>query len=41
MVMALQHEALPIHSVQFHPESVGSRRGLTLLQNFLSIEADA
>ena len=41
MVMALQHEALPIHSVQFHPESVGSRHGLTLLQNFLSIEADA
>jgi len=41
MVMGLQHEALPIHSVQFHPESVGSRHGLTLLQNFLSIEADA
>jgi anthranilate/para-aminobenzoate synthase component II len=41
MNMGLHHETLPIHSVQFHPESVGSRHGLQLLQNFLSIEADA
>ncbi|MBT5025598.1 MAG: hypothetical protein HON05_02415 [Euryarchaeota archaeon] len=41
MIMGLHHETLPIHSVQFHPESVGSRHGLQLLQNFLSIEADA
>ena len=41
MIMGLQHQTLPIHSVQFHPESVGSRHGLQLLQNFLSIEADA
>ena len=40
-IMALEHKKLPIHGVQFHPESVGSKDGLKLLDNFLKFEADA
>ena len=36
-VQGLRHRTLPIHSVQFHPESVASQQGHTLLGNFLSI----
>ena len=36
-IMALRHKELPIMSVQFHPESIGSPNGLKLLENFLSI----
>jgi len=41
MVMGIQHSDLHIHGIQFHPESVGSKKGLELLKNFLKIEADA
>ena len=34
-IMALQHHSLPIFSVQFHPESIGSPNGKKLLENFL------
>lgn len=34
-IMGLQHRELPIHGVQFHPESIASQHGHTLLQNFL------
>jgi anthranilate synthase/aminodeoxychorismate synthase-like glutamine amidotransferase len=34
-IMALQHNSLPIFSVQFHPESIGSPTGKKLLENFL------
>jgi anthranilate synthase/aminodeoxychorismate synthase-like glutamine amidotransferase len=36
-IMALRHKVLPIMSVQFHPESIGSPNGLKLLENFLSV----
>jgi anthranilate synthase component II len=35
-VQGLRHRALPIHGLQFHPESVASRHGHRLLANFLS-----
>ena len=36
-IMGLQHNSLPIHGVQFHPESIASEHGHHLLKNFLSI----
>ena len=36
-IMGLRHKELPIHGVQFHPESIASEHGLKLLQNFLDI----
>jgi anthranilate synthase component II len=35
-IMGLQHRNLPIHGVQFHPESIASEHGHALLQNFLN-----
>jgi anthranilate synthase component 2 len=34
-IMGLQHRTLPLHGVQFHPESIRSEHGHALLQNFL------
>ena len=34
-IMGLQHKTLPIHGVQFHPESIASEHGHKLLKNFL------
>ena len=39
-VMALSHAEHPVHGVQFHPESIASEHGHTILRNFLEI-ADA
>ena len=36
-VMGFRHEELPIHGVQFHPESIATQHGHALLANFLSI----
>jgi anthranilate synthase component II len=37
LVMALAHSRLPVHGVQFHPESIASEYGHLLLKNFLDI----
>ncbi|MBK5934953.1 anthranilate synthase component II [Rhodovulum imhoffii] len=37
LVMGLRHRDLPIHGVQFHPESIASRHGHALLKNFLNM----
>jgi len=34
-IMGLRHRELPIHGVQFHPESILTLEGKKLLQNFL------
>jgi anthranilate synthase component 2 len=40
LVMGLMHSTLPVHGVQFHPESIASEHGHLMLKNFIDI-ADA
>ena len=35
--MGFRHESLPIHGVQFHPESIATQHGHAMLANFLAI----
>ncbi|HJO75728.1 MAG TPA: aminodeoxychorismate/anthranilate synthase component II [Rhodospirillales bacterium] len=37
VIQGLSHRDLPIHGVQFHPESISSEHGHQLIQNFLDI----
>ncbi|MDF2622203.1 MAG: glutamine amidotransferase of anthranilate synthase [Xanthobacteraceae bacterium] len=37
LIMGLSHKALPVHGVQFHPESIASEHGKTILKNFLDL----
>ena len=36
-VMGFRHATLPIHGVQFHPESIATEHGHALLANFLKV----
>ena len=36
-IMALRHRTLPIEGVQFHPESVLTSHGRTMIENFLNL----
>ena len=36
-VMGFRHATLPIHGVQFHPESIATEHGHDLLANFMSL----
>lgn len=38
-IMAIKHQRFPIYGVQFHPESIGTPDGVTLLSNFLQIKS--
>ena len=40
-VMGVRHRELPVHGIQFHPESVLTPLGPQLAQNFLALEAPA
>ncbi len=37
VIQGVMHKLLPIHGVQFHPESIASENGHALLQNFLDM----
>lgn len=39
LIMAIQHRTKPMWGVQFHPESIGTPDGSTLLGNFLNLGA--
>ncbi len=41
LIMGLQHKELPLHGVQFHPESIATEHGHALLKNFLKFAQDA
>ena len=36
-VMGFRHTTLPIHSVQFHPESIATEHGHAMLANFMTL----
>ena len=36
-IMGFRHNSLPIHGVQFHPESIATQHGHALLSNFMRI----
>ncbi len=37
VIMGLSHRSLPVHGVQFHPESIASENGRVILKTFLDI----
>jgi len=39
LVMGVSHARLPVHGVQFHPESIASEHGHLILKNFLELAA--
>ena len=40
VLMAMRHREYPIYGVQFHPESILTEGGKTLLRNFLSLQPE-
>jgi anthranilate synthase component II len=37
LIMGLAHKTMPVHGVQFHPESIASENGHLILKNFLDL----
>jgi len=37
VIMGIRHKRLPLHGVQFHPESIESEHGHEVLKNFLAL----
>jgi len=41
LVMAMRHKDLPVEGVQFHPESILTEHGKTMLANFLALSSSS
>ena len=39
-IMGMRHKTLPIESIQYHPESIGTPDGINQLKNFLDMVAE-
>lgn len=37
LIMGLAHKTLPLHGVQFHPESIATEHGHAMMKNFLAV----
>ena len=37
LIMGMQHKTLPMHGVQFHPESIATEHGHAMLANFMTL----
>jgi anthranilate synthase component 2 len=37
LIMGMHHRELPLHGVQFHPESIATQHGHRLLANFMAL----
>jgi anthranilate synthase component 2 len=37
LIMGIRHRELPLHGVQFHPESIATEHGHALIANFMAI----
>lgn len=37
LIMGLEHKTLPVHGVQFHPESISSEHGYDILRQFMAL----
>ncbi|MET0606850.1 MAG: aminodeoxychorismate/anthranilate synthase component II [Beijerinckiaceae bacterium] len=40
LIMGMSHRRHPVHGVQFHPESIASQHGQTIMRNFLDLARD-
>lgn len=40
IIMGLEHKTMPLHGVQFHPESIESEYGHKILQNFVNLSEE-
>jgi len=38
IIMGIKHTECPVHGLQFHPESIGTKQGLMIIKNFLKGE---
>lgn len=38
IIMGIKHVESPVYGLQFHPESIGTKKGLMIIKNFIELE---